>query len=282
LGMDKLGFHCHSMRHFKGAILDTGLKRGEFYNFPAQEIPLLKKEISRHNISVSIHAPLVRPDWYYDPPTFTYLCDADRGKRELSLRMIELALNQASDFNTDYVVVHYPHPLDDLDGVEYADLRKIALDSAYQLSKLGDKYKQEIHIEGYGPNPLLSVDFLKEVFSEFPKLKYCFDTGHLNIDSKEREFDLYGFAEGLAQHVGSIHLWNVSSVLDFESYRHIPVHPSQKPEDGWVDVPRILKTLWGHVKSVIFENIPQYPQELGGHDYKEGVQWVKQLATTLS
>lgn len=280
--MNKLGFHCQRMSDFKGAILDTGLKRGEFYNIPAEEIPLLNKEISRHNIALSIHAPLVKPDWYPGYPSQTYLCDADSEKRSLSLRLIELSLKQATDYDTDYVVVHLPHPLDDPDGVEYAELKEIALDSAYHLSKWSDKYKQEIHIEGYGPNPLLSVEFLKEVFAQFPKLRYCFDTGHLNFDVKERGLDFYAFAEGLTEHMGSVHLWNHSCSDAHKHLMHIQVHPSQRPEDGWVDVERILKTLWGHVKAVIFENMPRYPQELGGHDYKEGVEWVKQLTATLS
>ncbi|MFC1950869.1 sugar phosphate isomerase/epimerase family protein [Chloroflexota bacterium] len=280
--MSKLGFFCHRMKHFQGAVLDNGLQRTEIYNLLPEEIPLLNEEIRRSGVSMSIHVPLVKPDWYPHPPTICYLCDADRDKQDLSLRMVEETLKQAGDYDTEYVVVHHPHPLEEPDGTEYAELRKIALDSAYHLSKLSDKYKQEIHIEGYGPNPLLRLDFLKEVFSTFPNLKFCFDTGHLNVDSKKRGLDFYEFANGLAEHIGSIHLWNYSDSGDYKNFMHVPVHPSQLPKDGWVDVELILKTLWGHVKAVIFENVPRYPKELGGYDYRDGVQWVKQMVTTLS
>ena len=102
------------------------------------------------------------------------------------------------------------------------------------------------------------------------------------MESKERGLNLYSFASDLAEHIGSVHLWNNRCVDDFISHGYISVHPSQKPEEGWVDIELILKTLWNHVKSVIFESAYNCPKALGGHNYKEGVQWVKQLVTTLS
>jgi sugar phosphate isomerase/epimerase len=156
------------------------------------------------------------------------------------------------------------------------------MDSCYLISRLSEKYRIESHIEGFGPNPFLNAGFLRELFGQVPKLKYCFDTGHLNMESKERGLDLYSFADDLTEHIGSIHLWNNRSVDDYVLHRHIPVHPSQKPEEGWVDVESVLKILWPNVKSVIFESSYNYPEQLGGHNYKEGVQWVKQLAATLS
>ena len=280
--MHKLGYHCHNIAHFEEVILANDLGRGEFYNFPADDVLKLKKEIRNHGTVVSIHAPLVRPDWYPDPPTWTFLCDVKKDKRDLTLRMIRGTLELAGEFEAEYVVVHYPSPVHDLDGSDVAELKKIAMDSAHQLSKMSQEYKTEIHIEGFGPSPFLNADFLIEVFNNFSELKYCFDTGHLNMESKERGLDIYSFASQIAQHVGSIHLWNNRGLDDYKAYRHIPVHPSQRPDEGWVDVESILKILWPHTKSVIFENIPHYPQELGDYDYKEGVQWVKQLAATLS
>ncbi len=58
--MTRLGFHCHGLDHFDKVILSNGLKRGEFYNFVPQSLPDLRKEIRRHNLASSIHAPLTR------------------------------------------------------------------------------------------------------------------------------------------------------------------------------------------------------------------------------
>ncbi len=280
--MKKLGFHCNRLHHIEEGILSNGLRRGEFYNFPAEELPELKRQIKSHDIAMSIHAPLVRPDWYPDPPTWTYLCDMEEEKRRLSLKMIELTLQQAVDFRADYVVVHYPSPVHDTDGADIDELHSIAMDSAYQVSRLGAEYSMEIHIEGFGPSPFLNTTFLKEVFGEFPTLKYCFDMGHLNMEARERGLDFRGFTEGLIGSIGSLHLWNNRGLADYRAYRHIPVHPSQIPDEGWADVHAVIEMLWPSVKSVIFESSHDYPQELGGYSYKEGVQWVKQLVATLS
>jgi sugar phosphate isomerase/epimerase len=280
--MDKLGFHCQKLEHIEEGILSNQLIRGEFHNFSEDEVSRLKKEINRHNIAMSIHAPLVKPDWYPYPPTWTFLCNVDKERKELGLRMIELSLQQANDYDTEYVVVHFPSKIDDSYGASLDELRAITKDTSYLISKLSEKYQIEIHIEGFGPNPFLNVDFLKGLFGQFPKLKYCFDTGHLNMESKERGLDMRAFATDLAEHVGSMHLWNNRSVDDYALYRHIPVHPVQGPEEGWADIPAFLTILWPHVKSVVFESAYNYPEALGGHNYKEGVQWVKQLAATLS
>ncbi|UCC61052.1 MAG: hypothetical protein JSV02_04315, partial [Dehalococcoidia bacterium] len=57
------------------------------------------------------------------------------------------------------------------------------------------------------------------------------------------------------------------------------VHPSQSPEEGWVDITTMLQSVGTitHQIAVIFENMPTYPKELGDHDYREGVKWVKEL-----
>jgi len=280
--MDKLGFHCQRLEHIEEGVLSNHLKRGELHNFPQDEIPKLKKEIARHNIAMSIHAPLLKPDWYPYPPTWTFLCDIDKQRKELGLRMTELSLQQASDYDTDYVVVHFPSKVDESNGAGQEELYAITMDSCYQIDKLSEKYGIEVHIEGFGPNPFLNSEFLTGLFGQFPKLKYCYDTGHLNMESKQRGLDLYAFARDLAEHIGSIHIWNNRCVDDYIKYRHIPIHPSQKPEEGWVDIESILKILWPKVKAVIFESAYDYPEALGGHNYKEGVQWVKQLAATLS
>ncbi len=72
--MDKLGFHCHGLDHFEQVIIRNSLQRGEFYNFPPEELPMLKKKVFRYNLAVSIHSPLLKPSWYPDPPTWSFLC----------------------------------------------------------------------------------------------------------------------------------------------------------------------------------------------------------------
>jgi len=282
--MSNLGFHCHGLDRLEELIVSSGLRRGEFYNFPQHDLPELKREIEKHNLVVSIHAPLGRLSWYPNPPTWSYLCDIDEEQRQLSLKMVSETMSLAKDFGAEYVVVHFPSPYsNEVDEVGYDRLRNIAWESAHRLEEVSIKYGVPIYIEGFGPSPFLSVDFLTEVITQFSCLQYCFDTGHMHIAAQRDGFDLYQFAQQMAPYIGSIHLWNNRGIEDYIAFRHIPVHPSQQPEDGWADITRILQLilLINPSCKIIFESGLRYPEELGGHDFREGVKWIKDLIATL-
>lgn len=282
--MTRVGFHCHDLDDIDTVITSNGLKRGEFYNFPSGKLPELKREIEQRDVAASVHAPLVQQAWYPMPPTISFLCDVAESRREVSLRMVRETVKAAKDFHAEYVVAHFPAPCTDPDGADDVALRDIAWSSASALAEMSDEADLPIHIEGFGPSPFLTVDFLQEVTRTLPALRYCFDTGHMHIAAQREGFDLYDFARQIATHVGSIHLWNNRSIEDYFAYRHIPVHPSQKPDDGWVDMPRILHCILSENPSchVILESGTRYPQALGGHDFREGVEWVKELVDELS
>jgi sugar phosphate isomerase/epimerase len=282
--MKNLGFHCHGIEHFDKAIIQNKLKRGEFYNFPIQELPMLKEKIAQYHLRVSIHAPLVKPSWYPEPPTLSFLCDASAEKRQLSLEMIKETLEIAAEFNAEYVVVHFPVPSStDNSMLGYSQQREIAWESAAQLSEMGQHYHQSIHLEGFGPSPFLEPSFLTEVIQNLKGLSYCFDTGHMNISAQRDSFDLYQFAQEIAPCVGSIHLWNNRGLEDYLRFRHIPVHPSQKLEEGWADIRRILNLIFLANPScaIIFESGLSYPEALGNYNIGEGVNWVKEIVAGL-
>lgn len=273
--MKNLGFHCQRLFHLEEGVLGNGLGRGEFYNFPPSDLPTLKREILSHGLVVSIHAPLVRTEWYPDPPTWSFLCDEEDEKRELTLRMIRATLEEAPDFGAEYVVVHFPVPASA--WVDYGKLERVAWGSCERLAELGERYGLPIHIEGVGPSPLLSGDFLSRALGQYQNLRYCFDCGHMNIAAHRDGFDLYDLAQGLAPYVGSVHLWNSRSFQDYLQFHHIPVHPSQRSEEGWADISRLLKVLGHPSHPFIFESGYHYPSALGDYDYRDGVKWVKEL-----
>ncbi len=280
--MSNLGFHCNQPHQLEEGILQNGLKRGEFYNFPKEELVALKQQLLHHDIMTSIHAPLVRLDWYPDPPTWSYLCDVDKENRSLTMKMVMASMEQAEDAGAEYVVVHFPTPASDSSGESQDKLESIAWRSCDWLAELSEKRKLPIHVEGVGASPFLHMEFLVPALSQYAVLRYCFDAGHMQLASQKIGFDLYAFAEEIAPYVGSVHLWNTRNADDYEAFRHIPVHPSQNPEEGWVDIARLLKIV-GHLSSVIiFESAHKYPEVLGEHDYRDGVQWVKDLLKTSS
>ena len=133
-----------------------------------------------------------------------------------------------------------------------------------------------------GQSRLINAGFLTAVLKEYTPLRYCFDTAHANLAAIYNEFDVYEFHGEMLPYLGSVHLWNTRSRDDYLAFRHIPVHPSQLPDDGWVDIPRILRAVRDSDRTlpVIFESMPSYPESLGDYDYREGVKWVKELLET--
>ncbi|MDY6893176.1 MAG: TIM barrel protein [Chloroflexota bacterium] len=277
--MSNLGFHCHQVDMLEELIPGNGLKRGEFYNLPATDLPELQRLIVQHDLDWSVHAPLVQLDWYPQPPTWSFLCDVDKDNRELTMKMITLAVEQAAEFGAEYVVVHFPSPTSDADGASDDTIESIAWGSCDRLAELSLKKKVPVHIEGVGQSHLINGTFLVAVLKEYSPLRYCFDTAHSNLASLYNGLDLYELEKELLPYLGSIHLWNTRNREDYITLRHVPVHPSQNPEDGWADIARLLEAL-EHKKNsipIIFESQPSYPEVLGNYDYREGVTWVKEL-----
>ena len=283
--MSNLGFHCHNLGLFDDMIIGNGFRRGEFYNLPAGELPRLKRLLRRHKLEWSIHSPLVQLDWYPQPPTWSFLCDVDADKRELTMKMITLTMEQADEFGAEYIVAHFPSPSSENPVKNEEKIEEIAWKSCDRIAELSLKRGIPIHIEGVGASPLINSEFLTSVLKEYsPPLRYCFDTAHTHLAAIQNGFDLYAFEAELLPYLGSIHLWNVRSKDDYLSFRHIPVHPRQTAEDGWVDITRVLQIM-GQARNslpIIFESDRLYPEALGNYDYREGVQWVKKLLQTLS
>ena len=283
--MGNLGFHCHNLDLFDEMIVGKGLRRGEFYNLTAGELPRLKRLIRRHKLEWSIHAPLIQLDWYPKPPTWSFLCDMDADKRGLTVKMITLTMEQADEFGAEYVVVHFPSPTSEESDEGGSKVKAIAWKSCDRLAELSVKKSIPIHVEGVGASPLINAEFLKSVLKEYsPPLQYCFDTAHMHLAAIHNGFDLYAFEAEILLYLGSVHLWNTRSKDDYVAFRHIPVHPSQSAEDGWVDIARVLQIMGSARNSlpIIFESDRPYPKALGDYSYGEGVQWVKKLLETLS
>ncbi|MBM3132603.1 MAG: sugar phosphate isomerase/epimerase [Chloroflexi bacterium] len=278
--MDNLGFHCHGVAHIEERILSNRLSRGEFYNFPREDVDRLKREIQNKNLARSIHAPLVKPDWYPDPPTWSFLCDVDESSRNRTFKMIVETLAHAEDIGADHIIVHFPIPSTDASGESESKLEAIAWKSCDRLAELSVQRRTSIHIEGLGNSPYLNNGFLIRALEQYP-LRYCFDIGHMNLAAQLNEFDLYEFAEGIAPFVGSIHIWNNRGPQDYLAFRHIAAHPSQDPEEGWADIKRLLAILSPDYP-VILESPPRYPEALGKYDYRDGVKWVREILETLS
>ena len=91
-------------------------------------------------------------------------------------------------------------------------------------------------------------------------------------------FDYLNFLERLAPRIGSVHLWNTRGPQDYAAYSHLPVHPSQQPGMGWVDVGLTIRIIRDSNPDAvfIFEHGTQFPPPFA-MNYREGVSWVREM-----
>ncbi|MBI2854374.1 MAG: sugar phosphate isomerase/epimerase [Chloroflexi bacterium] len=286
-GMGQLGFHCHDVREVDDTILDNDLRRGEFYNLDANQLRILQRRVRSNGLRWSIHSPLVKLDWYPHPPTWSFLCDFSPEKRALTMKMVAFTVEQAEQMGAEYVVVHFPTPSglpQEVENNRVKELRDIGRGSCEYLAGLSQRSGIPIHVEGVGLSPLLDAQYLRKLLAEFTTLRYCFDTAHVYLAALQDGLDYYSFAQSMSSCLGSVHIWNTRGMADYLTHRHIPVHPSQDPRDGWVDIARVLRALDANRQGValILESPTSYPQTLGDYDYRDGIKWVKRLLSELS
>ncbi|MBI2863565.1 MAG: sugar phosphate isomerase/epimerase [Chloroflexi bacterium] len=278
--MKNLGIHCNRIHHFEDRIVGNSLGWGEFFSLPREHYDTLRTKVRDNGTTVSVHLPLLETLWYPHAVTWSLLNDLRPERRELTFRMIEETLQLSIELNPRYLVVHFPAPAAEDNGEIPA---KVALDigrrSAERLAHLSEVFGVPIMIEGFGPSPLLTPDFLTEVVTNYPALRYCLDVSHTFIASRRDGFDYFEFVRAMAPHLGTLHLWSTRGIDDYLAFRHIPVHPTLRPADGWVDVEGTLR----HVRqvnpecAVIIEHGDRFPPGLGLSNYREGVEWIKEI-----
>jgi predicted deacylase len=75
----------------------------------------------------------------------------------------------------------------------------------------------------------------------------------------------------LAPYARAMHLWNTRG----EDFSHTPLHPSQSPAYGWIDLERTLETVVAANPqiAIVFE----YPVEELTPDIQAGYDWIADL-----
>ncbi len=279
---DILSIHCNRLSHLTHRVIELGFCRSEFYNLSPEDMPIFKRFIRDRGITPSVHCPLRKAPWYPYPVTWSFLTSENHDEqRALSFRLIEESLRDAADIDAAYVVVHYPNPAPaSPDQIPLDRQHETAWKSARRLQEMSEIYGVPIYIEGFGPTPFMSPDFLASVFLAYPALRYCFDTGHIALMAQRDGLNYFGFLEAIAPYIGCVHVWNTRGMADYERYHHLPPHPALKPSDGWVDIERVVaKTRAANPAAVfVLEYTHDMPPEFG-LNHAEGIAWFKELVT---
>ncbi len=225
-------------------------------------------------LTYGFHDPLPR----LPSDGYPFLTDPDDDKRWRTLDSMHRTLQTAIKYKAEYVIGHIPsviwQPSADLGK---ADIMQLAHDSSDQLALWSREAGIPFVLENVGPNPyFFEIEAFIEVMEAHPDLRFCLDIGHLHLMSIYAGLDSLEFATKLAPYTWIIHIYNATPEM-YRKYHHVPVHPSQRPEEGWADIPAILECVLGRRERdliLVFEYSPEYPAD--ETFMREGLEWIKE------
>ncbi|HJX39101.1 MAG TPA: TIM barrel protein [Anaerolineae bacterium] len=252
-------------------------KKLEIGFYDEETLPLIMGFAKANELSYGFHDPLPRlPD-----DDYPFLTDPDDQKRWRTLDSMYRTMQTAVRYEAQYVIGHIPSVLwEPRPAISEDKILELAHRSCDQLSAWSQESGIPFILENVGPNPyFFRVAAFVEVLQAHPDLQFCLDMGHLHLMSIYAGYDAAEFARELAPYTTVVHIYNATPEM-YRKYHHVPVHPSQRTEDGWADILGILgRVLEGGSKdlTLVFEYSPQYPA--GEEFVKEGIEWVTRAAT---
>lgn len=262
-------------------LLHRGLGRAEFFDYAPGDLESLGEALEglagegRH--AFSFHAPIVRPGYFPFPGETCFFLNEDPAKRALSLALLGDTVAQASHWGAEYVVAHLTYgPSDTL---ERPLALRLAAEACALLASLSRESGVPLDIEfaAYSPAFDRPEDFLAAV-TEHPELGLCLDVGHAFLGAERRQADFLADVAILAPWARSVHLWNTQGLDRGRGHGHVPLHPSQAPAEGWIDMERVLdRVLEGNpAVRIIFE----YPVAAMTAEIEAGYDWIAELVST--
>ncbi|MCG3201253.1 MAG: hypothetical protein NFCOHLIN_01119 [Gammaproteobacteria bacterium] len=259
-------------------LLHRGLGGVELFDFPRQSWGALRRTLAgltrQGYTRLSFHAPMPRPSYFHHSGVSCFFLHEDASLRELSFRVIGETLRHARAWNAAYVVTHLTYGKTDTTDRERA--ARLARETCSRLAALSDRHGMPIDIEfaAYSSAFASPEDFLAAM-SGHPQLGICIDTGHASLGARIRQRSYMEDIRTLAPRARSMHLWNTRGPEDPRHRGHVPLHPTQRPEQGWVDMEETLRIVLEHNPriNIVFE----YPVEELTTEIREGYDWIAGL-----
>lgn len=262
--------------------LDHLLELGDFRKlevgfYDEDVLPLVMDFAASRSLTYGFHDPLPRLPSH----DFPFLTDPDDEKRWRTLDSMHRTMQTAVSYGAEYVIGHIPSVIWEPRPMLSEDtIAELAHNSCDLLSEWSQESGIPFVLENVGPNPyFFQFEAFVEVMEAHPRLEFCLDIGHLHLMSIYAGFDSLEFSAALAPYTTIVHIYNTTPEM-YRKYHHVPVHPSQLPEEGWANVAAILECVLAGRENdltMVFEYSPQYPA--GDEFVKEGIEAVRAVVT---
>lgn len=265
--------------HSEACLLHRGIRHVEFFDYPSNAMDALRETYKKLEASgfkgLSFHVPMPRPSSYPYSGVACFFLNENRQLRELSYLVVEETLRHARSWNADFVVTHLTYGKTDTADPLLA--KELAQKACKRFSELSHRYNIPVNIEyaAYS-NAFNRPEQFIEATSQYRELGICLDVGHAMIGSRLHKRDYFDDINILAPYSRSMHLWNTKGA----DQAHIPLHPSQLPQDGWIDMERTLEIILARNPgiAVVFE----YPVVKVTPEIQSGYDWVEKMVAKIT
>jgi len=226
----------------------------------------------------SFRAPMPRPGFFPWHGETCFLLSPDRANRELYARLLQETLEQAREWGARYAVTPLTHAPTDTEDPELAvDLARGATKRLALFSR-DFGVPVDVAYNAYTPSFNRAGQFA-EFIGAHPELGISLDVGDAYLGALKNERDYLEDIEELAPLTRSLRLWNTQGPEHFAEHGKQPLHPSQSPEEGWIDIRRILEIVLEQNPSVTV--VFGYADESPSDRTRIGYDWVAQAANAI-
>ena len=265
-----------------------------------RDLEIIDRFIKRNDLNLGFHHPIINSD-EEDFMLSRCITSYNKHLREQALEQVKMTISIAAKKGAYYVLVHAPSKLIDKDKIEISKKRyKMGVnESLNKLEEMSQEFNIPIIIETDGPNYFYNTpESLKEMFEIHNSLQHCIDIMHFAVFTGKYKYSctVKDLVKAISDVTFSIHLCNTISPSGTgedpraKGSRHLrlPVHPEQKPNNGWVNIVEVIEEVKSKNEEVklVMEHIPfrsfdkEVLEKLGYNPevyQKESINWIKSL-----
>lgn len=241
----------------------------------ASDITSLFRLSRSHPIKVSYHAPV----FHQADPTLTYYLNSNFRLREATFEILEINLRMAKSLPTEHVIINFTSNSMLEENITDSEINYLAKRSMKRINMLSNQYDVPVYLEYTASNSRFDLpDDYIDILKDYPNLGLCLNLGYLHIACKKYKLDYFTELEKLLPYTKVIYAWNTISEACIEEHGYVPVHPSQKSDEGWINIEKTINLALSHNENVYIIFEPNFKYK-GKEYFEEGVRWVNDMVS---